>query len=164
MKRKGLGKGLESIFADNYTEKTEATGGEGVSKIKLSQIEVKSDQPRKYFDTEALEVLADSISQHGVLQPILVRRVESGFYQIIAGERRFRASKMAGLSEIPVIIMDKDDRKAAEIIEQANEKAKLIVRQAMENSVELRTENTTIMKNLESINKMISVILEKGSY
>lgn len=115
MKRKGLGKGLESIFADNYTEKTTAEGGEGISKIKLSQIEVKSDQPRKYFDTEALEALADSISQYGVLQPILVRRVESGFYQIIAGERRFRASKMAGLSEIPAVVIEADDLKTAEL-------------------------------------------------
>ena len=115
MKRKGLGKGLESIFADNYTEKTTAEGGEGISKIKLSQIEIKSDQPRKYFDTEALEALADSISQYGVLQPILVRRVESGFYQIIAGERRFRASKMAGLSEIPAVVIEADDLKTAEL-------------------------------------------------
>ncbi|MBQ2809950.1 MAG: ParB/RepB/Spo0J family partition protein [Clostridia bacterium] len=115
MKRTGLGKGLESIFADNYNEKPESKTGDGISKIKLSQIEVKSDQPRKYFNTEALEALADSISQHGVLQPILVRLVESGFYQIIAGERRYRAAKMAGLSEIPAIIIDADDLKTAEI-------------------------------------------------
>ncbi len=116
MKRKGLGKGLESIFADNYTEKPASSeGGDGISKIKLSQIEVKSDQPRKYFNTEALEALADSISLHGVLQPILVRLVESGFYQIIAGERRYRAAKMAGLTEIPAIVIEADDLKTAEI-------------------------------------------------
>ena len=113
MKKTGLGKGLESIFADNYTEK--ATTGEGVQKLKLSQIEPKSDQPRKYFDTDALENLADSISQHGLLQPILVRKAESGFYQIIAGERRYRASKMAGLTEIPVVIIEADELKTAEL-------------------------------------------------
>ncbi|MBR5140417.1 MAG: ParB/RepB/Spo0J family partition protein, partial [Clostridia bacterium] len=75
----------------------------------------KSDQPRKHFDKEALEELANSIAENGLLQPIIVREYLGGRYQIIAGERRFRASKIAGLSEIPVIIMDKDDRKAAEI-------------------------------------------------
>lgn len=113
MKRTGLGKGLESIFADNYTEKVATS--EGVTKLKLSQIETKSDQPRKYFDTDALESLADSISQHGLLQPILVRKAESGFYQIIAGERRYRASKMAGLTEIPVVIIEADELKTAEL-------------------------------------------------
>lgn len=113
MKRTGLGKGLESIFADNYTEKVATS--EGVTRLKLSQIETKSDQPRKYFDTDALESLADSISQHGLLQPILVRKAESGFYQIIAGERRYRASKMAGLTEIPVVIIEADELKTAEL-------------------------------------------------
>ena len=113
MKRTGLGKGLESIFADNYTEK--AVSGESTKTLKLSQIEAKSDQPRKYFDVDALENLADSIAQHGLLQPILVRRVESGYYQIVAGERRYRASKMAGLTEIPVVIIEADELKAAEL-------------------------------------------------
>lgn len=113
MKRTGLGKGLESIFADNYTEK--AVSGESTKTLKLSQIEAKSDQPRKYFDVDALESLADSIAQHGLLQPILVRRVESGYYQIVAGERRYRASKMAGLTEIPVVIIEADELKAAEL-------------------------------------------------
>ena len=113
MKKIGLGKGLESIFADNYTEKV--AKNEGVTKVKLSQIEAKSDQPRKYFDTDALESLADSIAQHGLLQPILVRKAESGFYQIIAGERRYRASKMAGLTEIPVVIIEADELKTAEL-------------------------------------------------
>lgn len=113
MKRTGLGKGLESIFADNYTERVEKN--EGISKLKLSQIEPKSDQPRKYFDTDALESLADSIAMHGLIQPILVRKVESGYYQIIAGERRYRASKMAGLTEVPVVIIDADELKTAEL-------------------------------------------------
>ena len=113
MKRSGLGKGLESIFADNYTEKVATS--DGVNKLKLSQIEPKSDQPRKYFDTDALESLADSIAQHGLIQPILVRKAESGYYQIIAGERRYRASKMAGLTEIPVVVIEADELKTAEL-------------------------------------------------
>lgn len=113
MKKTGLGKGLESIFADNYTEKV--AKNDGVTKLKLSQIEPKSDQPRKYFDTDLLESLADSIAQHGLLQPILVRLVDSGFYQIIAGERRYRASKMAGLTEIPVVVVEADELKTAEL-------------------------------------------------
>jgi ParB family chromosome partitioning protein len=78
-------------------------------------IDPKSDQPRKYFDKEALEELSESIKENGLLQPILVREYGEGRYQIIAGERRFRASKLAGLDEIPSIILDRDDRKVAEI-------------------------------------------------
>ena len=114
MKKTGLGKGLSSIFADNYTESVVAKK-ESITTLKLSQLEPKSDQPRKYFDSDALEALADSIAQHGLIQPIVVRRTELGFYQIIAGERRFRASKMAGLSEVPVVIVDADELKSAEI-------------------------------------------------
>jgi ParB family chromosome partitioning protein len=114
MKKTGLGKGLSSIFADNYTESV-VSKKESITTLKLSQLEPKSDQPRKYFDSDALEALADSISQHGLIQPIVVRRTELGFYQIIAGERRFRASKMAGLSEVPVVIVDADELKSAEI-------------------------------------------------
>ncbi|MBE6624988.1 MAG: ParB/RepB/Spo0J family partition protein [Ruminococcaceae bacterium] len=114
MKKTGLGKGLSSIFADNYTESVVAKK-ESITTLKLSQLEPKSDQPRKYFDSDALEALADSIAQHGLIQPIVVRRTELGFYQIIAGERRFRASKMAGLSEVPVVIVDADELKSAEL-------------------------------------------------
>ena len=114
MKKTGLGKGLSSIFADNYTEVV-ATKKDSITTVKLSQLEPKSDQPRKYFDSDALEALADSISQHGLIQPIVVRRTELGFYQIIAGERRFRASKMAGLTEVPVVVIEADELKSAEI-------------------------------------------------
>ena len=114
MKKTGLGKGLSSIFADNYTE-TVAAKKDSITTVKLSQLEPKSDQPRKYFDSDALEALADSISQHGLIQPIVVRRTELGFYQIIAGERRFRASKMAGLTEVPVVVIEADELKSAEI-------------------------------------------------
>ena len=117
--KRGLGKGLESIFADNYSpvEKVAAVSAkkDGVSTIRISEIEPKNDQPRKYFDEESLEQLSASISEHGLLQPIIVRESVGGFYQIIAGERRWRASKMAGLTEIPAIVMEADELKAAEI-------------------------------------------------
>ena len=111
--KKGLGKGLDSIFADNYIEV--AASSEGVKTLRLSEIEPKADQPRKHFDEEALEQLANSIKQYGLLQPIIVKEGSGGFYQIIAGERRWRASKMAGLTEVPVVIMYADALKAAEI-------------------------------------------------
>ena len=113
----GFGKGgLDSIFADNYIENVAAAATvDGPQTLRVSEIEPKADQPRKYFDEEALQQLADSISQHGLLQPIIVRASAGGFYQIIAGERRWRASKMAGLLEVPVIIMEADALKAAEI-------------------------------------------------
>lgn len=111
--KKGLGKGLDSIFAENYLEST--VKNEGIQTLNIVDIEPKQDQPRKYFDEEALNQLADSIKQHGLIQPIIVREVGGGFYQIIAGERRWRASKLAGLTEIPAIIMDADALKASEL-------------------------------------------------
>ena len=113
-KNAGLGRGLDAIFLDN-SDLGEEKAKEGVSKIRISMVDPKSDQPRKYFDKEALEELAESIREHGLLQPILVREIEADRYQIIAGERRFRASKLAGLDEIPAIILEKDDRAVAEI-------------------------------------------------
>ena len=114
-KNSGLGRGLDAIFLENTLNSTVENTENQISMLKLSLVDPKSDQPRKYFDKEALDELADSISQNGLLQPILVREYGEGRYQIIAGERRFRASKIAGLSEIPAIVLDKDDRKAAEI-------------------------------------------------
>ena len=114
-KNSGLGRGLDAIFLENTLEEGGKLGENSVSMLPLSQIDPKSDQPRKYFDKEALEELAASIAENGLLQPIIVREHLGGRYQIIAGERRFRASKIAGLTEISVIVMDKDDRKAAEI-------------------------------------------------
>lgn len=113
----GFGKGgLDSIFADNYIENVAASATvDGPQTLRVSEIEPKPDQPRKHFDEEALQQLADSIGKHGLLQPIIVRESAGGFYQIIAGERRWRASKMAGLLEVPVIIMEADALKAAEI-------------------------------------------------
>lgn len=106
----GLGKGIDNILFDNSVEEKG-----GITKLRVSMIEPKIDQPRRVFEGEALAELADSISAHGVLQPILVREIADGHYQIIAGERRYRASKMAGLTEVPVIILDKDDLETAQI-------------------------------------------------
>ena len=114
-KNSGLGRGLDAIFLDNSIDEEREQGEGKISTLKLSLIDPKSDQPRKYFDKEALEQLANSILENGLLQPILVREYGDSRYQIIAGERRFRASKLAGLSEIPAIVLDKDDRKTAEI-------------------------------------------------
>lgn len=110
-KNSGLGRGLDAIFLDNTSEEP----GTGVTMLRISEIEPRADQPRKLFDADALSALADSIAANGVLQPLLVRSAEGGFYEIIAGERRWRASKMAGLTEVPVIITEADDRKAFEL-------------------------------------------------
>ncbi len=110
-KKTGLGRGLDFIFDDNSIE----SDNSGITTLRISDVEPKSDQPRKNFDNEALSQLADSIAANGVLQPILVRESGSGYYQIIAGERRWRASKLAGLTEIPAIIMEADDLKTAQI-------------------------------------------------
>lgn len=109
--KKGLGKGLDALFSDNTT----STDGAPTEQLKISEIQPNRNQPRKAFDDEALQQLADSIREHGVIQPILVRPLPSGGYQIVAGERRWRASRMAGLSEVPVIVREYDDNKAMEI-------------------------------------------------
>lgn len=106
----GLGRGLEAIFLDNTAEERSTT-----SILRISEIEPRTDQPRKKFDGETLSQLADSIAANGLIQPIAVRSGENGFYQIIAGERRWRAAKMAGLTEVPVVIIDTDDRRASEL-------------------------------------------------
>lgn len=114
-KNSGLGRGLDAIFLDNAINEETTHSEDSISHLKISLVDPKSDQPRKHFDKEALEQLADSIVENGLLQPILVREYGEGRYQIIAGERRFRASKLAGLTEIPAIVLDRDDRRAAQI-------------------------------------------------
>ena len=104
MKKRGLGKGLDAIFAENA-----ADASEGAVTVKLSEIEPNRDQPRKEFDPAALAELADSISQHGILQPLLLRPMVSGGYRIVAGERRWRAARMAGLSEVPAVVREMTD-------------------------------------------------------
>ncbi len=114
-KNSGLGRGLDAIFLDNAQNDESAEREGSVSFIRLSLVDPKGDQPRKYFDKAALEELASSIKEHGLLQPILVREYGDGRYQIIAGERRFRASKLAGLEEIPAIVLDRDDKAVAQL-------------------------------------------------
>lgn len=106
----GLGKGLNAIFIENDSE----TEG-GTVTLKISEIEPNRTQPRKEFDEQALSELAESISQHGLLQPLLVRPLTLGGYQIVAGERRYRASRMAGLTEVPVIIKELTNTETMEI-------------------------------------------------
>ena len=114
-KNSGLGRGLDAIFLDNTLAEETVHSEEKITKLKISLVDPKRDQPRKHFDKEALEQLAASISENGLLHPILVREYGDGRYQIIAGERRFRASKLAGLTEIPAIVLERDDKKAAQI-------------------------------------------------
>ena len=107
----GLGRGLNSLLGDPDLQKQDS----GCVTLSISQVEPGLNQPRKRFDPEALEDLAQSIRQHGILQPLTVRRLASGYYQIIAGERRWRAAKQAGLLEVPVCIIEADDRKVMEL-------------------------------------------------
>lgn len=110
-KKSGLGKGLDALFADNSTIEE----GKEIQTLRLSEIEPNRNQPRKEFDREALQQLADSIREHGVLQPLLVRAIGESSYQLVAGERRWRAARMAGVNEVPVIIKELDDTQAMEI-------------------------------------------------
>ena len=110
-KPSGLGRGLGALLGDDVM-KTESSGS---LSLPISQVETCSSQPRKRFDDESLQELADSISQHGIIQPLTVRKLSSGYYQIMAGERRWRAARLAGLQEVPVIVIEADDRKAAEL-------------------------------------------------
>lgn len=114
MARKGgLGKGLDVLFEDNSTGFDESSSN--IVTLRLSDIEPNKEQPRKEFDIEALTELADSIKEHGIIQPLVVRRLDDGSYSLVAGERRWRASRMAGLSEVPVIIKELSDKEAMEI-------------------------------------------------
>lgn len=110
-KPSGLGRGLGALLGDEAL-KPEAAGSLYVD---ISQVESCSSQPRKAFDEAALAELADSIRLHGIIQPLTVRKLASGYYQIIAGERRWRAARLAGLREVPVVVVEADDRKAAEL-------------------------------------------------
>ena len=107
----GLGRGLNALLGDPEL----SAPGEGSVTLPISQVEPGLNQPRKRFDPESLSDLADSIRIHGVIQPVTVRRLASGYYQIIAGERRWRAAKQAGLEEIPAVIIEADDRKVMEL-------------------------------------------------
>lgn len=108
---RGLGRGLGALLGDAamHTDSTDSLY------LPISQVESCAAQPRKYFDDDALSDLADSIREHGIIQPLTVRKLASGYYQIIAGERRWRAARLAGLTQVPAIVIEADDRKAMEL-------------------------------------------------
>ena len=112
-RKSGLGSGLSSLFVDNALDINISNGD--ISVLRVTHIEPKKNQPRKDFRKESLAELVDSIAKHGIIQPIVVRSLPNGYYQIIAGERRWRAAKMAGLSEVPVVIKNVDELTAAEM-------------------------------------------------
>ena len=107
----GLGRGLNALLGDPEIQ----GAGEGSVTLPISQVEPGLNQPRKRFDPESLEELRQSIEIHGIIQPLTVRRLSTGYYQIIAGERRWRAAKAAGLAEVPAVIIEADDRKVMEL-------------------------------------------------
>ena len=111
-KRGGLGSGLNALFGE---EPRETPREEGVLTLPISKVEPKEDQPRRAFDDQALDELAESIQRYGLIQPITVRPLPGGYYQIIAGERRWRAARMAGLEEVPVCVVEADDKRAMEL-------------------------------------------------
>ena len=112
-KQRGLGKGLGALLGEAALQTAEPPSGAQL--LPLQKVEPNPLQPRKNFDPDELQALADSIAMHGVIQPLTVRQLPSGFYQIIAGERRWRAARMAGLSEIPVVVIEADDKEAMEL-------------------------------------------------
>lgn len=111
VKKGGLGRGLDALFADNSVEES----SQSAVKLKIMEIEPNREQPRKIFDEAALSELADSIATHGVIQPLLVRPIKDGGYQLVAGERRWRAARIAGLTEVPVVIKDLTDSETVEL-------------------------------------------------
>ena len=112
-RKTGLGRGLESLFVDSSLDIS--VDNRDITVLRITHIEPNKSQPRRDFNKEALAELADSISKHGIIQPIVVRSLPNGYYRIIAGERRWRAAKMAGLGEVPVVIRNVDDLTAAEM-------------------------------------------------
>lgn len=109
--KKGLGTGLGALFGEDVF----AEEASELTTLPIAKVEPRKEQPREYFDEAALAELADSIEQFGLIQPIVVRKLDTGYYQIIAGERRWRASRMAGLTEVPVRIIEADDKRTAEL-------------------------------------------------
>lgn len=110
--KKGLGTGLGVLFgADQYDDDEQSE----LLTLPISKVEPRIEQPREYFNEEALQELADSIARYGLIQPITVRKLDTGYYQIIAGERRWRASRLAGLTEVPVRLIEADDKTTAEL-------------------------------------------------
>lgn len=150
----GLGKGLEALFVDNNTSDIPTTS------LKLTEIEPNKEQPRKDFDDAALAELADSIQEHGVLQPLLVRPMVNGRYQIVAGERRWRASRMVGLAEVPVVIREMTDTEAMELalIENLQRKDLNIIEEALGYKTLMETYGFTQEKVAQRVGKSRPVI------
>lgn len=111
----GLGRGLDALMGGGPSSLLEQSEGSGITTLPIAKVEANASQPRKQFDPDALSDLAESIATHGILQPITVRRLPSGYYQIISGERRWRAARQAGLNEVPVLVIEADDRKVMEL-------------------------------------------------
>ena len=111
-KQNVLGRDFYSLLDDNSIEFND---GQSLTSLSVNLLDPRKDQPRKTFDQEDLQLLADSISEHGIIQPLTVRELNSGYYQISAGERRWRAARLAGLCEVPVVVIEADDRKAMEL-------------------------------------------------
>ena len=154
MKKGGLGRGLDSLFSENSTE------NESVIAVKITDIEPNKNQPRKDFDEDALNELADSISKHGLIQPIVVRPTANGTYSIIAGERRWRACRIAGLSEIPVVIKDIDEKSVMELalIENLQREDLNAVEEALGYKTLIETYSLTQEEIAESVGKSRSTI------
>lgn len=150
----GLGRGLDTLFGENTAE------NKGAVTIRIMDIEPNRDQPRKDFDEEALGELADSIARHGLIQPIIVRPLSSGSYQIIAGERRWRACRMAGLSEVPVIIKELDDKQYMEIalIENLQREDLNAVEEALGYNTLMKTYGMTQEQVSETVGKSRSAV------
>ena len=163
-KKTGLGKGLDALFANNTIINDEIENDEKIEKgsilkLRVIDVEPNRNQPRKHFDEEALEELAESIKRYGVIQPIIVTKRE-GYYEIIAGERRWRACKKAGLTEIPAIIRDDDERKNKEIslIENIQREDLNAVEKAMGIKILMEEYDLTQQKVSEILGKSRSAI------
>lgn len=153
-KKGGLGRGLDSLFNEN------ATDNGGAVSVRLNDIEPNRDQPRKDFDEQAISELADSIAKHGLIQPIVVRPQANGTYRIIAGERRWRACRIAGLDEVPVIIKEIDDKSHMELalIENLQREDLNAVEEALGYKALIDTYNMTQEQVSESVGKSRSAV------
>lgn len=154
IKKGGLGRGLDSLFSENATESQSAVN------IRLTDIEPNRDQPRKDFDEESLSELAESIAKHGLIQPIVVRPQTNGSYRIIAGERRWRACRMAGLNEVPVVVKEIDDKELMELalIENLQREDLNAVEEAQGYRSLIDTYNLTQEQVAESVGKSRSAV------
>lgn len=151
MKKGGLGRGLDQIFMQNESEDRNST-----ITLKISEIEPNKKQPRRDFDPESLRELSESIEQHGVIQPLVVRPLFDGGYEIVAGERRFRAARMAGLSEVPVIIRELSDEQSMEIALIEN-----LQREDL-SDLELAMGYDTLMKEYDMTQEQVSKTVNKS--